>query len=216
MACSKENQASIHKYLDEEMTLLEKKQLEQHILKCETCYSHLRELRKTVAIIQSTSHIEAPSGLSDNVMKQLPKQPKPKQWKNWMRKHPFMIAAATFFLVFVVSLSSAFGGDSKEIVVQGDGQFIVDEERNVVVIPEGESISGDLLVRNGNIEIIGEVTGDITIINGEHLMASTDQVAGDIQEINQMMHWLWYETKSFFSEVVNFGGSQNDIEEEPE
>lgn len=209
MACSKEKQTLIHKYLDEEMTLLEQKQFEQHIMSCDECDAHLRELRKTVAIIQSASHFEAPANLTENVMKQLPKQSKSQTWKNWVRKHPFIIAAATFFLVFAISLSASFT-DDKEITVQGDGRFIVDEDRGVVVIPEGESVSGNLTVRNGDVEIEGEVTGNITVINGEHLMASADQVSGDIQEINQVMHWLWYETRSFFSDVLGFMNSGND------
>ncbi|SES15856.1 zf-HC2 domain-containing protein [Salipaludibacillus aurantiacus] len=204
MACSQENQKHIYKYLDEEMTLLEKKQFEAHIMKCDECHAQLRELRKTVAIIQSASHFEAPKGFTDNVMKQLPKQSKSQTWKNFMRKHPFILAAATFFLIFAVSLSAAFSDDDKEIVVKGEGQFIVDETRGVVIIPEGESISGDLIVRNGDIEIAGEVTGNITVINGEYLLASAEQVSGEIEEINQFMDWLWFQTKSFFSEVVNF------------
>ncbi|UJW56178.1 anti-sigma factor [Bacillus sp. A116_S68] len=204
MACSKENKVLIHQYLDEDMTLLEKKQFEQHIMTCEDCEQDLKELRKTIALVQSGSHFEAPANFTENVMKQLPKQSKTYKWKHWVRKHPFILAAATFFLLFVISLSATFSDDNKEIVVQGDGGFIVDQERGVVIIPEGENIEGDLIIRNGDIEIEGEVTGNITIINGEHLLASADQVTGEIKEINQAMEWLWYQTKSFFSEVVSF------------
>lgn len=211
MACSKGNNILIHKYLDEEMTLLEQKQLQEHVKSCKECESHLQELKKTVAIVQSASHFKAPTNFTEDVMNQLPKQPKGQKWKHWIRKHPFMITAATFFLVFIMSLSSTFD-NNKEIVVKGDGQFIVDETRGVVIIPEGESITGDLLIRNGDIEIAGEVTGDITIINGEHLMASANQVSGEINEINQVIHWLWYETKSFFSEVVGLIDSNDETE----
>ncbi|WP_416148268.1 zf-HC2 domain-containing protein [Salipaludibacillus sp. HK11] len=213
MACSKENKALIHKYLDDEMTLLEKKQFQQHIISCDDCERQLRELKKTVAIIQSASNYKAPVNFTENVMSQLPKQPKAQKWKHWIRRHPFLITAATFFLVFIVSLSAALGNDGQEIVVKGDGQFIIDKERGVVVIPEGESVTGDLLVRNGDIEIVGEVAGNITVINGEHLMASADQVSGEINEINQVMHWLWYQTKSFFSEVVGFIDSDKEEKE---
>jgi len=204
MACSKENKVLIHRYLDEEMTILEKKQFQHHLTSCKDCEDDLLELKKTVAIIQSVSHFKAPMNFTENVLNQLPKQPKGQKWKLLIRKHPFMITAAAFFLVFLMSLSSTFGDNNKEIVVQGEGEFIVDEARGVVVIPEGQIITGNLLVHNGDVEIVGEVEGDITVINGEHLMASADQVSGDINEINQVMHWLWYQTKSFFSEVVGF------------
>ncbi|WP_280771505.1 zf-HC2 domain-containing protein [Salipaludibacillus daqingensis] len=214
MACSKENKILIHKYLDDDITLLEKKQLQNHVMSCKDCEDHLKELKKTVAIIQSTSHFQAPDNFTENVMNQLPKQPKTQKWKHWFRKNPFIITAATFFLVFILSLSATFGDDSKEITVKGDGQFIVDEARGVVIIPEGERITGDLLIRNGDIEIVGEVTGNITVINGEYVMASADQVSGEINEINQAMHWLWYETKSFFSEVVGFIDNSDTDEDE--
>ncbi|SDZ37647.1 Transmembrane transcriptional regulator (anti-sigma factor RsiW) [Evansella caseinilytica] len=217
MACSSDDKRLIHKYLDEEVTLLEKKQLESHITKCPECEEQLQELRKTVAIIQSASHMKAPDDFTDNVMSRLPKQPRSTRWKVWMKKHPYLITAATFFLVFIVSLQSIWNEGNKEIVVKGDGQFIVDKERGVVVIPEGETISGDLVVRNGNIEVEGEVHGDITVINGEWYLASLGQVTGEINEINQMLEWLWYHAKEFFNDVVsivdNNNGENNDKSE---
>ncbi|ADU28458.1 anti-sigma factor family protein [Evansella cellulosilytica] len=203
MACKKDYAEQIHHYLDEELTLLERKRFESHIQKCSACHAHVRELRKTEAIVQSASHIKAPANFTDNVMSQLPKQSQKARYKNWMRKHPYIITAATFFLVFIVSLTSIWNDGGKEISVKGDGHFIVDEERGVVIIPEGETISGDITVRNGNIEINGEVLGNITVINGEQYLASAGSVAGEIQEINQVLEWMWFHTKSFFSEVLN-------------
>ena len=103
-----------------------------------------------------------------------------------------------------MSLSSIWSEGNKELVVKGDGHFIVDEERGVVVIPEGEKVSGDLIVRNGDIEIAGEVEGNVTVINGEKYLASAGQVTGEIQEINQFFSWLWYHVKSFFADVNAF------------
>ncbi|WP_096438260.1 anti-sigma factor family protein [Alteribacter populi] len=208
MGCENIKKAQLHQYLDEEMTLLEKKQFEQHIMTCRECENHLRELRKTIAIVQSASHIEAPSNFTANVMNKLPQEKKAQKWKTWMRKHPFMLAAAVFMLLFVTSVSSIWSGGS-HITVQGQGNFKIDEERNVVIIPQGETIEGDLLIKNGDIEVEGEVLGNITVINGENYLASAGHVAGEINEINQMMGWLWYETKSFLNEVVNvFNGDE--------
>lgn len=204
MACNNEKAKLLHNYLDESLTLLERKELESHLLHCDKCETHLNELRKTVAIIQSASHIKAPAGFTENVMKQLPKQKRTIKWKNWMRRHPFLLTAAVFTLVFILSLSSIWSEGNKELVVKGDGHFIVDEERGVVVIPEGEKVSGDLIVRNGDIEIAGEVEGNVTVINGEKYLASAGQVTGEIQEINQFFSWLWYHVKSFFADVNAF------------
>ncbi|RNA66248.1 anti-sigma factor family protein [Alteribacter keqinensis] len=208
MACEKTKIEDLHKYLDEEMTLLEKKQLEQHLMKCGDCDKHLRELRKTIAIVQSSSHIEAPGDFTANVMKKLPEQKKSRKYKTWLRKHPFVLAAAVFMLLFVTSVSSLWSGGGSQITVQGQGNFHIDEERSVVIVPAGETIEGDLLIRNGDVEIEGEVLGNVTVINGEQYLASAGYIAGETNEINQIMSWLWYETKSFFSEVVRIFDSQ--------
>lgn len=209
MACSREKQKLVNQYIDEELTLKEAKLFEEHVSNCSSCAKQVKELKRTVAIIQSASHFEAPQSLTESVMNRLPKQPKAKKWQHWMRKHPMVITAATFFLVFLFSLSAAVGGE-EEIVVQGEGHFIINETERMVIIPEGSSIAGDLLIRNGDIEINGEVEGDVTVINGEHLQASTAQISGDVEEINASFEWLWYETKSFVSKVIPW----NDEKEE--
>ncbi|WP_078593106.1 anti-sigma factor family protein [Evansella clarkii] len=210
MACNKEKHQLIHKYMDEDITLLEKKELEAHLVKCDICHGHLRELRKTVAIIQSASHIEAPADFTAQVMAGLPKETQKNKWKTWVRRHPLIITAATFFLVFILSISSIWNDGDGEITVAGEGQFYVDQERGVVVVPEGETISGDLLVRNGNIEVEGEVLGSITVINGEQYLASAGHVAGEIEEINRVFDWLWYRTKAFFADVMSFMNSSDE------
>ena len=209
MACNKENSQLIHQYLDEDISLLEKKQFENHLIKCEECEGHLREMRKTVAIVQSASHIKAPDNFTSQMMSQLPKNKKRNKWKTWLRRHPFILTAAVFFLLFVMSVSSIWNEGEKEIIVKGDGQFIVDEQRGVVVIPAGEKITGDLIVRNGSVEVEGEVLGSITIINGEQYLASAGYVSGEIEEINRMMDWLWYQTKGFFADVSSFMNSED-------
>ncbi|SDN85360.1 zf-HC2 domain-containing protein [Alkalicoccus daliensis] len=211
MACSREKQTLINQYMDEEMTLQETKQFEEHVNSCAECKQHVTELKKTIAIVQSASHFEAPASLTANVMNKLPKQPKTKKWQMWMRKNPMIITAATFFLIFLVSLSAAFGGED-EIVVRGEGHFIINESERIVIVPEGSSISGDLLIRNGDVEVNGEVEGDVTVINGEHLQASTAQISGDIEEINEAFEWIWYELKNFFTKVIPLGN--NDGSEE--
>lgn len=204
MACNQEKAKLLHNYFDDHLTLLEKKEFENHLLQCDKCEAHLNDLWKTIAIVQSASHIEAPTNFTENVMKQLPKQKNTKRWKTWMRQHPFLLTAAVFTFVFILSLSSIWTEGKNGIVVSGDGHFIVDEERGVVIIPEGEKIKGDLLIRNGNIEIAGEVEGNITVINGEQLLASAGQVTGDIQEINQVFTWIWYQIKTSISDVSRF------------
>ena len=77
-------------------------------------------------------------------------------------------------------------------------------EHDIVILPEGKVITGDVIVRNGNIKIEGSVDGNVTIINGKKYLASAGQVSGDIEEVDEMFEWLWYEIKSATKNMVHF------------
>ncbi|PRO67160.1 zf-HC2 domain-containing protein [Alkalicoccus urumqiensis] len=212
MACSREQRTLIDTYLDEEMTTREAEQLERHLQECPECRSYVDECSTAVARLRSMARLEAPAGFTDQVMKSLPKQPKRRQWKTWIRRHPMVITAATFFLVFLISLSSVMGGE-ETVSVEGSGQYLIDESQNMVVVPEDAVVEGDLVVRNGSVEVNGEVTGDVVIINGQHLQASTARISGEIEEIDESMEWLWYEIKDFMKDAFSFSGNGTENED---
>ena len=89
-------------------------------------------------------------------------------------------------------------------------QFSFTKQENVVVegetviIPEGQVVKGDLVVRNGNVQIDGELDGNLTIINGSAYMASTANITGTSEEINEAFDWLWYKIKDGAKEVISF------------
>lgn len=202
--CKKEMVALIHKYLDEEINEGEKKKLNQHLEKCDHCKKHLTELQKSIAFIQSSSHITAPSDFTSLVMQQLPKQKKSVGWSKWAKNNPLIVAAAIFFLFFSISIISTVTTD-QDIYVSGQGNVYIDKETKIVVVPEGEVIEGDLIVKNANLQVEGEVLGNVKVLKGQHYQASAGVVSGEIEEINQTFEWIWYNVKSFFSEVFNFG-----------
>ncbi|QOY37577.1 anti-sigma factor family protein [Anaerobacillus isosaccharinicus] len=203
MNCDKEVFSLIHKYLDEEITDLERRQLNNHLVECENCRAHMSQLKKSIAIVQSTSHIEAPPNFTNLVISQLPQQKSSVNWKRWMKNHPVLIAASIFFLFMATSMFSIWMDTGKELSVSGQANLIIDKERNVVVVPKGEVVQGDLLIKNGSIQVDGQVNGNITVINGQKYTASAGQVVGNIEEIDKGLQWVWYSIKSFFFEVVN-------------
>ncbi|MGX1825436.1 anti-sigma-W factor RsiW, partial [Heyndrickxia sporothermodurans] len=77
-------------------------------------------------------------------------------------------------------------------------------ENHTVIVPKGETVKGDLLVKNGDLRIEGKVDGSVTVINGEKYMASAGRVTGDIKEINEMFDWLWFQIKIGAEEIVSF------------
>ncbi|OEH92616.1 anti-sigma factor family protein [Bacillus solimangrovi] len=209
MKCSQEIVELMHKYLDEETTSQEETILREHLQQCEDCRQHFHHLKKTIAIIQSSTHIEAPSGFTANVMKALPKEKKSVGYRRWLRSHPFLSAAAVFMLLMMSSVLSLWD--------QGE-QFSVSKQKNLkienqlVIVPEGEVVEGDVIVRNGDIKIEGEVRGDVVVINGKKYMASAGNVTGELEEINAAFDWIWYNIKESFGKVFNFEQRDNTIE----
>lgn len=201
MGCEKKMIALIHKYLDGEANDQERKQLYKHLDSCSECQIHFNEIKKTIAFIQSTSHLEAPKDFTANVLSKLPEQKRTVWWKQWMKKHPMLVAASLFVILMTVSVLSVWSDNQSELIVSGEGNMQINKETGVVIIPKGEVVEGDLIIRNGALQVEGEVKGDVVIINGEQYLASAGSVSGDVEEINQILDWVWYNIKGFFKKV---------------
>ncbi len=200
MTCSSKIIEYMHQYLDEEISEQDKLQLKKHLDECEDCAIHFHELKKTIALVQSTSHIQAPVNFTENVLALLPKEKKQAVFKRWVRNHPIFAAASLFIVLMVSSLLSAWN-ENHEFSVSKQPNLVV--ENDTVIVPKGEVVEGDIVVRNGNIKIEGKVNGDVTVINGEKYMASANQVTGEIEEVNEVFDWLWYYIKSTVNGITD-------------
>ncbi|MBA4537842.1 anti-sigma factor [Bacillus aquiflavi] len=200
MKCPTKVVQYMHEYLDEELSAEKEKILREYLQKCPDCQTHLHELKKSIALVQSTSNVQAPSGFTANVMKKLPKEKKKIGIQRWFRHHPFLTAAALFIILMGGSIFSIWNED-QQFSVSKQPNLIV--ENDIVIVPEGEVIKGDIVVRNGTLKIEGEVQGNVTIINGEKYLASAGNVSGEIKEVNELFDWVWYNIKKTAKDVVN-------------
>lgn len=194
----------MHEYLDGDLDKEQEKELKAHLHDCKECLQVFHELEKAIALVQSTSHISAPNDFTQKVMSSLPKEKKTIGWNRWMRSHPLFVAAAIFFILMAGSL---FGGWQEDKFAFTNQPNLVVQD-NTVIVPEGEVIEGDVVVKNGNILVEGEVRGNVTVINGEvingeNYLASAGQVTGDIEEINQLFEWIWFTMKDGFKKAVD-------------
>ncbi|MBP2241617.1 anti-sigma factor RsiW [Cytobacillus eiseniae] len=200
MKCPAEINIYMHEYLDEEISAEHEQVLRNHLQSCEACQEHFHELRRTIAFVQSTSHIQVPSNFTANVMAKLPKEKRKVGFQRWFRHHPLLTAASLFIVLMAGSLFSSW---------EQDHQFSVSKQPNLIVqndtviVPEGEVVKGDVIVKNGKIEIQGQVEGDVTVINGEKYLASAGHVSGEIKEVNAIFEWMWYHIKKTSKEVIN-------------
>lgn len=190
----------MHEYLDEEIDEQDEQLLKKHLQTCPKCQSYFHELEKAIALVQSTSHIQAPSNFTANVMARLPKEKKRVGVNRWFRHHPLLTAASLFIILMTSSLISTWNKD-QEFSVTKQPNLVV--HNNTVIVPEGEVIKGDITVRNGDLQIEGKVEGDVTVINGDNYLASAGNVTGEIKEVNEVFEWIWYHVKKTSKELIS-------------
>jgi anti-sigma factor RsiW len=199
MKCPEHIVKLMHDYLDGDIGPDDEKRLKEHLQQCPACAAHFHELTKTAAFIQYASHVPSPSDFTMRVMANLPREKKRIRVQRWMQRHPFLTAASLFILLTTGSLFTAWNGE---------GQFSVSTHENViirdhtVIVPKGETVKGDIVVRNGSIRIEGKVEGNVTVIHGEKYLASAGQVTGEIEEINQVFEWIWYNIKERIKDTM--------------
>ncbi|GEN54949.1 zf-HC2 domain-containing protein [Halobacillus faecis] len=215
MNCKREAVELMHKYLDGELNKEEERRLRDHLQSCPSCQNHFHELKRTTTLITNTTPVSAPPRFTANVMANLPKEKKRKNYLRKLQRHPMLTAAAIFFILMFSGIFTAWNQDQQVTVSKQENLEIRD---HTVIVPEGVTVEGDLVVRNGDLRIDGKVDGDITLINGDILNESSDQVetddgldrnnlraySGELTEVNQVYEWVWYHTKKTFKAIFSF------------
>jgi anti-sigma factor RsiW len=190
----------MHEYLDEEIDPANEMILREHLKGCKECETLFNEFKKTIAVVKGTSKMQAPPDFTAKVMASLPKEKKKVGMQRWLRNHP-LIAAASLFLVLMMGSVLSTWNQEQEFSVSKQENLVV--QNNTVIVPEGEVVKGDVIVRNGELKIEGEVQGDVTVINGEKYLASAGHVTGQIEEVNEVFDWIWYHMKKTAFDVID-------------
>ncbi|HAQ06328.1 MAG TPA: anti-sigma factor [Bacillus bacterium] len=200
MKCPEQVIEYMHEFLDNEISPEHEKALRDHLHSCTDCQVYFRELKKAVALVQSTSHIQAPDDFTSKVMGRLPKETKKTKIQHWFRSHPFLTAASLFLALMTGSIFTTWNQEHQFSVSK---QPNLQVENGTVIVPEGEVVKGDVVVRNGKLKIEGEVQGNVTVINGEKYLASAGNVTGEITEVNEVFEWIWYHIKKTAKNTAN-------------
>jgi anti-sigma factor RsiW len=188
----------MHAYLDGDISRAEERELKQHLDSCMQCKEIMNGLTESIAFIGSADQIQAPNNFVDGVMARLPKEKSQAGFQRLLRRHPFLAAAAMFVILMSASLFSSYS-DDQQFSVTKQPNLIVDGQ--TVLVPEGETVKGDIVVKNGTLRIEGQVDGDVTVIRGSKYMASTAVVTGKSEEIDKVFDWLWYKVKTTVKEI---------------
>lgn len=70
-------------------------------------------------------------------------------------------------------------------------------------------------MKNGNLQIDGQIDGDVTLINGKLIMDLDDVedgneflvahvgVSGEFNQIDEWVEWIWYKAKTLFENIFS-------------
>lgn len=194
----------LHDYVDGELSDQMMEKTYEHVVSCPACQRHVDELRLITLRLEQMreEQVSLPNQFTHDVMKKIKSEKKPEAKKarpikrSIFRQYPLASAAAIFVLMMSALLFSEYRAPD-EFAFTKQPNLIVEGE--TVIVPEGEVIEGDLVVRNGNLRIEGEVNGDVAVVKGEKYMASTAVVTGEVEEIDRAFDWLWYKMKRMFT-----------------
>ena len=205
-ACPERIVHYMHEYLDGEISREHELELKSHLQSCQECRNHMHELSDVVAFVKGAAHVEAPNDFTLSVKSRLPKEKSHTGISRWFRQHPVLTAAAMFMLLMSSALFSNYNNDQQFSFTKQENVIV---EGETVIIPEGQVVKGDLIVKNGDVRVDGELDGNLTVINGSVIdgskyMASTANVTGKTEEINKAFDWLWYTIKDTAKEITSF------------
>lgn len=92
MKCPKMYVNLIHEHLDGDITKEDELLLKEHLHQCKGCQRHMHQLKRTIAFVQSTSHIELPMNFTAGVMAGLPREKNRIRMNRWFTNHPILSA----------------------------------------------------------------------------------------------------------------------------
>lgn len=200
----------MHAYLDGDIRHADEQLLMKHLAECPSCRELMDDLTDAIEFIERAEPIEAPVGFVNDVMARLPKEKSQVGIQRWLRQHPLLAAAAMFFILMSASVFSSYGNDQQFSVTKQPNLIV---EGETVIVPAGEVVKGDIVVKNGELRIEGEVDGNVTVIRGSKYMASTAVVTGTSEEIDKAFDWLWYKMKKTVKDIFTTTEHEQPIEE---
>jgi anti-sigma factor RsiW len=198
MECS-EALPLIHEYLDGDLEGAEAIELKKHLIACPSCRALFKQMEQTEAMVRLLPKSPVPEGLTAKIMSRIPETKKRAGWTTWVKSHPALSVASVFILVMVSSFLSLWNED-KDMVVKGANLDQVVIRGDTVIIPEGSTLQGDLMVKRGKVQVEGAVEGDLVVIDGTYnLAASTAYVSGHVTQVDETLEWVWYKVNEFFN-----------------
>lgn len=187
----------MHEHLDGDLTGTPLTELKKHLLVCQECSQRYKKMQHTEAMVRSLPQLAATADLTDRIMESLPKKRKhSNSLLQWIKRHPAISVASMFLFIMLSTSLSLWNQDTEMVVKSADlDQLVIKGDK--VYVPAGHTVNGNLLVKFGKIQVDGEVKGNLVVIDGSYILASTAHISGKIKQIDQGIDWLWFEVKEY-------------------
>lgn len=198
----KEAISLVHDYLDKEAIGRRLLDLKDHLNHCSKCRHHFKQLEKADAVISILTRPRVPDGLTERIAQSVLPPKKKVSWLRWAKRYPALSVATVFFFIMLGSIM-ALWNQQTELMVKGDDLEHVVIEGDRVIVPEGRTINGNLIVENARIQVDGHINGNLVVIDGSILSAATANISGEITSVNQSFQWIWYKINQFVSMISN-------------
>ncbi|MBP1996821.1 zf-HC2 domain-containing protein [Paenibacillus eucommiae] len=189
----------MHDYLDGDLSQPEALKLKEHFVQCTNCRTLFKELERTDAMVRSLPPTSVPDDLTERIMGGLPVVKKRNSWLQWVRKHPAASVAVVFLALMFGSFMAMWNQDG-ELMVKGTDLQDVIIQGDTVIVPEGHTVNGNLVVKSGKLQVNGDVTGNLIVIDGSLNLASTAHIYGQITKVDEVMGWFWYKINTFLEQ----------------
>jgi anti-sigma factor RsiW len=197
MNCKQANPL-IHEYLDTALEGPELTELQQHLLDCPACREFLNGLEQADACLRVVPQPTISDGFTDKVMFALPRGSRLTVFKRWIKRHPAISVAAVFVVVMMSSFLSLWDTEN-DLIVKGKDLENVVIHGDVVIVPEGQTVHGDLMIENGKMQVFGRIDGNLVVVDGSIFTASTANIAGQVTSVNETIDRFWYKIKEFMT-----------------
>ncbi len=191
----------IHEFLDGDLKGPELLEMNRHLSDCAQCRLHFRQLERTEALVHALPASPVPDGMAERIMQALPRRPRKKYWMRLIRRHPAVSAAVMFVAVMFGALLIGWNQPS-ELVVKGNHMDQLVIRGHQVIVPAGHTVEGNLFIEHGEIQVDGNIQGDLVVIDGRMHLASTAYISGQTTRINHALNWLWYQVGQFITSLT--------------
>lgn len=193
MDCSK-YRALIEVQLESGLPEVQSLELERHLHVCLCCRRYRADLLCLEEALKGCPQVVAPLGFTEAVLEKLPKNSKKAiPYYAYLSPRIRAVGATAALVLLLGSPLYVLVESQRPIVESSDLKAEFTIVGSTVIVPEGATISGDIRVYHGHLQIAGTVEGSVHLVSSGYTLQTSGKVEGSVDIVN----WSWLERLKF-------------------